>query len=303
MGLGTTLSRVLHCNIQGVREFLAEFLGTFMFILIADGSVAQWMVDANKPDRREPDFTNTPFLNVNFGFTLGIAFGVYICGGVSGGHINPAISLAMAVIGRLKWIKVPIYWAGQMLGAFVASIVIYIVYYDALTTRLGADHKNVDSLHWSGGIWATYPADDKLRSGILFLDQLVGTAILAMMVMAFTDKRNMGVPKWQVPILAGCTVGAVSLAFGWNCGFAINPARDFGPRLFTVVFGWGGAVFSKASYFFWIPIVAPLIGAIVGAFLYLVLIEIHWPDEEEENVQEETPSQMKYRGNYTVTVQ
>jgi len=106
-----------------VREFFAELLGTFVLIVLGDGAVAQ-MVLTEK--------SLATYLSVNFGYAMAVAFGVYVSGGVSGGHINPAVTLVMAVIGRLKWIKVPVYMAGQYLGAFLGSAVVFGVYHDLI---------------------------------------------------------------------------------------------------------------------------------------------------------------------------
>jgi len=113
-----------------------------------------------------------------------------------------------------------------------------------------------------------------------FLDQVVGTAVLLMVVFALTDKRNAGVPGFVVPLLVGLLIGLIGMCYGIQCGYAINPARDFAPRLFTMIMS-GAEVFWKGSnnfgYYFWIPIIGPHVGAILGAFLYQILIGSHWP--------------------------
>jgi glycerol uptake facilitator-like aquaporin len=117
-----------------------------------------------------------------------------------------------------------------------------------------------------------------------FLDQVVGGGILLLCVFALTDARNAGVPKYFVPLLVGLVVGMVGMSYGIQCGFAINPARDFGPRLFAlIVYGPDVFTFGNAAklitYFFWIPIIGPHLGAILGALIYQALIGIHWPTE------------------------
>jgi aquaporin-10 len=110
-----------------------------------------------------------------------------------------------------------------------------------------------------------------------FIDQVVGTALLMAGVLAVTDQRNNAAPGWLTPVLVGGIVIAVGVAFGFNAGYAINPARDFGPRVFTAVAGWGGGVFTAGGGWWWVPIVAPCVGAIVGALAYDALVAKHHP--------------------------
>merc|ERR1711990_699706 len=203
------------------------------------------------------------------GTFLLVAFGVYACGGISGGHINPAVTLAMAIIGRLEWIKVPFYFIGQYLGAFCASVLIYAIYYKGLLTNGELLYSKI------GGIWATKPYSFT-STEMAFGDQIFGTFLLLVCVMALTDAKNMAPHKGLIPILVGFVVFGVGLSFGTNAGFAINPARDFGPRLFEAII-LGSETFTNGAYYFWIPIVGPHIGAILGALVYIFLIEIHHP--------------------------
>jgi len=246
-----------------VRVLLAEMLGTFLLVAFGDGSVAQMVTSKG---------LNT-YLSVNWGFFCGIAFGVYACGGVSGGHINPAVTLAMAIIGRCEWYLVPFYFVGQYLGAFIASVLIYLIYYGGLHTADGSldTYKNI------GGIWATKPFSFTTTEMALG-DQIFGAFLLVVCVMALTDSKNMGPHKGLVPILVGFVVFGVGLSFGTNAGFAINPARDFGPRLFEAIL-FGAETFSspKGMYYFWVPIIGPHIGAVLGALIYIFMIEMHHP--------------------------
>jgi len=243
-----------------VRCLLAEMLGTFLLVAFGDGSVAQLVttgVNGAAP-------LNT-YLSVNWGFFCGIAFGVYACGGISGGHINPAVTLAMAVIGRLKWYMVPFYFIGQYLGAFLASVLVFAIY----SGGLGKTYAE------AGGIWATKPFS-YTSTEMAFGDQIFGGFLLVVCVMALTDPKNMGPHKGLIPILVGFVVFGVGLSFGTNAGFAINPARDFAPRIFEAIV-YGSETFKQGSYYFWIPILGPHIGAILGALIYIFLIEMHHP--------------------------
>jgi len=241
---------------------------------VGDAAVVQMFVRANLASHGSTDF-----LAVCIAYGLAAAFAVYICGGVSGGHINPAVTFTMCLYGRLKWYKMPVYWAGQYLGAFVGAALLYFTYFDSIAALNALKKADGESIVFTPGIFATYPLET-MNIFPALLDQVVGTAILLIVVFALTDSRNAAVPKHLVPLCVGLTIGMIGMSYGIQCGFAINPARDFAPRLFTLI--WHGAeVFSKGSknfhYFFWIPVVGPHIGAIIGAFLYQALIGAHWP--------------------------
>ncbi|XP_071516917.1 aquaporin-9-like isoform X2 [Panulirus ornatus] len=265
---------------QMAREFLAELLGTFILILFGDASVAQSVL-TNK--------ANGDFFSINWGWGLAVTLAVLVSGGVSGGHVNPAVTLAMAVWGKHPWVKVPVYMVAQYLGAFLASALLYGVYLNAL------DGFEPERTLATAGIWATYPGaitnvngtvvSNFLSSGNGFGDQVVGTMLLLICVCAITDGRNMEVPKYLVPLLVGFTVLNIGVCFGFNCGYAINPARDLAPRLFTLIAGWGEAPFTAMTkdglVWWWVPLVGPHIGAVLGVMIYLFFIEMHHPEAQE----------------------
>jgi aquaporin-9 len=211
-----------------VREALAECLGTFILVTIGCASVAQSVFSKEKAGT---------FLSVNFGWGLAVMFGVYVSGGISGGHINPAVTLAMATIGKFPFRKVPLYMIAQYIGAFLGSVVVFYVYRNALTEFEGEAFSIT-----SAGIWATYP-QSFLSTGNGFGDQVLGTALLVACALAITDARNMGTPKGVVPLMIGLVVAVIGMTYGFNCGYAINPARDLSPRIFTAIAGWGSQVF------------------------------------------------------------
>ncbi len=248
------------------REAAAEFLGTFILIAFGVGVVAQTVLSRG---------ANGSFLAINLGWGLAVMLGVYTAGGVSGAHLNPAVTLALAVTRGFSWAKVGPYVMAQVAGAFVASAVVYATYYEAFAAFDGGA-RQVAGAQGTAGIFATYPqAFLSIMGG--FVDQVVGTALLAAGVLAVTDQRNNAAPGWMTPVLVGGIVVAIGVAFGFNAGYAINPARDLGPRLFTAVAGWGGEVFTAGGGWWWVPIVAPCVGAILGAVGYDLLISRHHP--------------------------
>ena len=254
-----------------LKEAAAEFLGTFILIVFGVGMVAQTVLSRNAAGS---------YLAINLGWGLAVMLGVYTAAGVSGAHLNPAVSVALAVRRGFPWPKVPVYAASQVAGAFVASAVVFLTYQEALGAFDGGV-RQVQGATGTAGIFATYPQPFLSTMGGL-IDQIVGTALLMAGVLAITDERNAGPPSWLVAPIIGGLVVAIGMAFGFNAGYAINPARDFGPRLFTAVAGWGAGVFTAGNAWWWVPIVGPTVGAVLGAVLYDVCVGRHLPNRGVE---------------------
>lgn len=265
-------------------ECLAEFLGTFVLIAFGCGVVA--MAVAALPGSGRTEGPTTFFLGagdwllIGWGWALAVAFGVYVAGGVSGAHINPAVTLAFAVRRGFPWAKVVPYWIAQVAGAFAGAALVYGVYHNAISAfdkAMKGPKVNGHTLE-SFSIFGTFPAP-YFHGGVWgpLVDQIVGTAFLVLLVMAILDMRNTGVKANLGPLLIGFAVGAIGMSFGANAGYAINPARDFGPRLLTWVAGWQelalpGNQPGSFSNYFWIPIAGPLIGGVVGVLVYDLFI-------------------------------
>ncbi|TDD10047.1 aquaporin family protein [Saccharopolyspora terrae] len=258
-------------------ELLAEFLGTFVLILLGCASVAVAVAGLPGSGRQSDPFGAANWLIIAFGWGFAVVFGVYVAGGVSGAHINPAVTLAFAVRRAFPWVKVVPYMLAQLVGAFAAAAVVYSVYswaIDAFNAKAGVPRsESLDTY----AIFATFPAEYFGGSwwGPL-LDQIVGTAVLVLLIFALIDARNSAPAANLGPFLIGMVVTTIGLTFGPNAGYAINPARDFGPRLWTFLTGWGELALPGThewfSFYFWIPIVGPLIGAVVGAVVYDLFI-------------------------------
>ena len=237
-------------------ECIGEFFGTMVLILFGDGCVATFALF------RVP----TPGVNewtvIILGWGLAVMLGIYTTGAISGAHLNPAVTLGLAVRGKVGWNKVLPYWASQVLGAFVAAAILYFVYKGAIDAAAGT--KNVaDAV---GGVFYTSPKAFVGTFGA-FGDEFIGTALLVGLIFAIVDGRNQPVQGNLNPLIIGFLIVAIGASFGQNSGYAINPARDFGPRLWIAIVS-GGASFSAKNYYFWIPIVAPLLGGVAGAFIY-----------------------------------
>lgn len=253
------------------RELAAEFFGTFILIVFGVAVVAQVVFG-------QGDFGDT--LSINFGWGVAVTMGVFAAGGITGAHINPAVTLALAVHRQFPWKKVIPYSLAQTAGAFAASAVVYVTYYDALQAFDGGTRVVVGP-HATAGIWATYP-QAYLTTGGGFIDQVVGTALLVALVLAISDQKNLAPPANMAPLFIGAIVFLIGMTFGVNCGYAINPARDFGPRLFTFLAGWGSEVFTAYDYWWWVPIVGPLVGGVIGGFVYDFFITRFHPKEDSE---------------------
>jgi MIP family channel proteins len=241
-----------------LRELLAEFFGTFVLIVFGVGVVAQVVLSRQ---------TAGTFLSINIAWGLAVTMGCYVSAGVTGAHLNPAVTLALAARRDFPWGKVLPYSLAQIAGAFAASAVVYVTYHEALTAFDGGVRQVLGS-QGTAGIWATYPQPFLSVFPGGFIDQVVGTALLVAGILGITDSRNSPAPNGLVPVIVGLLVLLIGATFGFNAGYAINPARDFGPRLFTAVAGWGGGVFTASGGWWWVPIVAPLVGGVAGAFVY-----------------------------------
>ncbi|XP_068683420.1 aquaporin-3-like [Montipora capricornis] len=261
-----------------MREALAEFISTFILVSFGLGSVAQMVLSRGK-------FGS--FLSVNFAWGIAVTMGCYWAGGVSGAHMNPAVTLAFAVVKRLDWIKVPIYCIAQLLGAFFASAVVYGIYYDSLNAFDGGV-RQVLGENGTAGIWASYP-QASVSTGNGFADQLFGTALLVSCVFAILDRNNNAPDKGVAPVLIGLVVFVIGTSFGFNCGYPINPARDLGPRMFIAMAGWGGEVFTAANHWAWVPVVACSLGGVLGAMVYIIFIELHHPTTNRTESEPDNP--------------
>ncbi|PWI42546.1 aquaporin [Streptomyces sp. ICBB 8177] len=254
-------------------ELLAELLGTFTLIVLGTGSVAVAVVGLPGSGRQVTAFGPANWLIIAFGWGFAVVFGVYVAGGVSGAHLNPAVTLAFAARRGFPWRKVGPYWLAQLVGAFLGAAVVFSAYswaINAFNQKAGLPRDKSLSTY---SIFATFPAQYFGHSWWgPFLDQIIGTAVLLMLICALIDTRNTAPAGNLGPFLIGMVVVAIGLSIGTNAGYAINPARDFGPRLWTYIMGWGSIAlpghYQWFDHYFWIPIVGPLVGGLVGAVVY-----------------------------------
>src|SRR5437868_6554239 len=212
------------------------------------------------PSKTPGELIHGGYTNITLGWGLAVTMGVYIAGRISGAHLNPAVTIALAIYRDFPWRKVAPYIIAQVLGAFVAAALVYWNY-------LPAFQANDPQLEHTAGVFTTFPAFPQVPfSGLL--DQTIGTALLMMMILAITDERNQPPGANMAALMVGLVVVAIGMSFGGLHGYAINPARDFGPRLFTAVAGFRNNGLADGTRVWWIPVVAPLLGGLVGAAIY-----------------------------------
>lgn len=247
-------------------ELAAEFFGTFILILFGVGVVAQ--VVAGGLGNHD---------SIAWAWGLGVMLGIYVAGRISGAHLNPAVTVALALFQGFPWRKVGPYSLAQVAGAFVAALVVRWNYAEVID-KLDPGHTIK-----SQGIFSTLPGNGAAPISDMgaLRDQVIGTAILVFLVFAITDARNSAPLANLTPFIVGLLVVAIGMAWGTDAGYAINPARDFGPRLASFVTGYGSAWRDQyGSLYFWVPIVGPLLGGAVGGALYKYGLQRYLPPAE-----------------------
>jgi len=238
----------------------AEFLGTMLLIMIGCGVVASAELFENKGT----------FLGINVAWGIAVTLAVIVSSRVSGAHLNPAVTLTLAVFGRFSWSKVVPYSLAQIAGGFAGAALVYLNYRPAFL-------KVDPSLEKTAGVFATFPAfPEALAPGLI--DQILGTALLLLFVLALTDELNFQAGP-LAPALIGLAVVAIGASFGTMHGYAINPARDLGPRLFTVAAGFRNNGLTDGTGIFVVPIVGPLIGGLLGGLVYESVVRPHLPSK------------------------
>jgi glycerol uptake facilitator protein len=233
-----------------MEAYLGEFIGTMLLIILGDGVVAGVLLRNSKAE-------NSGWIVITLGWGMAVAVAVYCVGPFSGAHINPAVTLGFAISGQFDWALVPGYIISQFLGAFTGAVIVYLAYLP----------------HWSEtadpglklGVFSTAPAIYNTPANII--TEIVGTFVLVFGVFGILGNDLAG---GLAPLLIGLLVLGIGLSLGGPTGYAINPARDLGPRIAHAVLPIAGKGGSDWGYA-WIPVVAPIIGGILGALAYTVL--------------------------------
>ncbi|KAG9067706.1 glycerol channel [Linnemannia hyalina] len=237
-----------------LRKAAAEFIGTAILLTFGFGATTQLVLT---------DSSSWGTMVAVWGTALTVA--IYAVGGVSGAHLNPAVSLTMCVFRGFSYTDLPFYWVAQTCGAFMAALIVYFFNEPAIyAARLEDPSHAIGIFVTSRAAGVTVP--------VAFFVEFLATAILLFSVLATSEGRGITPtdPRFQ-PVALGITLTAIGLGLGQQTGFALNPARDLGPRIFVAIAGWGTEAFSRQGYYFWLPIVAPFCGAFAGAFAHDLL--------------------------------
>lgn len=256
-------------------DFIGEVFGTMVLILLGDGVVANVGL--------APRLAGTAYNwnTITIGWAFAVIVAVYVSGGVSGAHLNPAVTIALAVKRGFAWAKVFPFIIAQMLGAMLGALLVYLCYRDGL---VASGMPNV----WCTGpgsvfgatFWGGASSGSTGGYGMVtaLITEIVGTAVLLWGILASGDSRNMGLMHNLGPFLVGGTVLAVGLSLGGPSGYAINPARDLGPRILGTLVGTTGLF--DGMYWLLVPVIGPVIGGLLGAFTYDMFITPNLPKKD-----------------------
>ncbi|TMG25023.1 MAG: aquaporin family protein [Chloroflexi bacterium] len=232
-----------------LEKFVAEVFGTGTLILLGDGVVAGVLLTRSKAQ-------NSGWIVITWAWALAVFCGVVVAGPVSGAHLNPAVTLAVAMNGGITWDQVPWYWAGEMLGAFLGAVLVYIHYLPHWAETENADLKLA--------VFSTGPAIRNYAAN--FISEVIGTFVLVFVIFAFANNGKAGLAALGALPVA-LLVLVIGLALGGTTGYAINPARDLGPRIAHFLLPIPGKRDSDWSYA-WVPVVGPLVGGALAVIVY-----------------------------------
>ncbi|KAG6334700.1 hypothetical protein ID866_4399 [Astraeus odoratus] len=250
-----------------IREPAAEFFGTMILVLFGCGGNCQAVLSSSTAVSASP---KGDALSSSLGWGIGIGLGVWVSAGVSGGHINPAVTLAFATFRDFPWKKVPRYLLAQLLGGICGAGIIYANYYHAINLYEGGT--GIRTITGTAGLFGTYAAD-YMSSVSCFFSEFLGSAMLIIGIFAATDRRNAGPPPGLPPLTIFLTLLGIANSLGMETGAAVNPARDLGPRILTAMVGYGKDVFTyRNQYWLWCPIIGDILGMQMGALVYDLLV-------------------------------
>jgi glycerol uptake facilitator protein len=245
-----------------MSPILAEFIGTMILIVLGDGVVANVVLQQTKGH-------NSGWIVITAGWAFAVTIAVYCVGSISGAHLNPAVTIAFASIGTFEWTKVPAYIGAQVAGGFVGGVIVWLAYLPhwSVTTDPGAKL----------AVFSTGPAIRKPMHNMM--TEIVGTFMLVLALSGVLSPGNFvpgsDLAKGFGPATVGVIVWAVGLSLGGPTGYAINPARDLGPRIAHAVLPIAGKGSSDWNYA-WVPIVGPILGGVLGAYFYEYFYKIMW---------------------------
>lgn len=260
-------------------EMIAEAFAMFIIIGMGDSAACMYTLYDPSPYKQA-------YWGVCIAWGLAVTIAIYVTGGVSGAHANPAVSLAMAMFRGFSWKKVLPYSLAQLVGAFLGSAVVYLMFQPVIDNFNAVNHLTRAGDGGAAGVFFTHPglAITPLHA---LMDQVVLTAFLMIGIFAVTEERNVLAPQGNAgALIIGLLVALIGASAGYLEAWALNPARDFGPRLFAYVMGWGAQALPSPGNYWWVPIVGPLIGGVVGAAAHHYLILPYLPSRRAAELPE-----------------
>ncbi|MGS0646706.1 MIP/aquaporin family protein [Komagataeibacter melomenusus] len=251
-------------NRQFLGELISECIAVMIIVLIGDSVAAMYALYDPSPYKQA-------YWGVAIVWGLGVTIAIYITGSVSGTHANPAVSLALALYRGFSWRKVPGYCAAQVLGGVIGAALVYTLYQPVIE-HYNAAHGLTRAGGGAAGVFFTHPGEG-ITPLHAFVDEIILTGLLVFGIFAITCEYNTVAPQANSgALIIGLLVASIGACSGYLEAWAINPARDFGPRLFCFLAGWGGSALPGPDNFWWVPIAGPLVGGVVGAGCYQFLI-------------------------------
>jgi glycerol uptake facilitator protein len=252
------------------REFLGQLISeaTAMFLIIAFGDSVAAMYTLYTPSPYQQ-----AYWGVCIAWGLAVTMAIYTTASVSGCHASPAVTLALAIYRKFSWRSVLPYWLAQVVGGFLGAALVYLLFSPVIDSY-NAAHQLTRAGGGAAGMFFTHPGL-AITPMHAFMDEIILTAFLIFGIFAITEKFNESAPGANGgALMIGLLVALIGASMGYLESWALNPARDFGPRLFCFFAGWGASALPSPDSYWWIPIVAPLLGAVLGGGAYQVLI---WP--------------------------
>jgi len=258
---------------------ISEATAMFLIIAFGDSVAAMYTLYAPSPYQHA-------YWGVCIAWGLAVTMAIYTTASVSGCHANPAVTLALAVYRKFSWARVAPYWIAQVFGGFVGAALVYLLF-SPVIDNYNAAHALTRAGGGAAGVFFTHPGLAILPMHA-FMDETILTALLIFGIFAITEKFNENAPGANVgALMIGFLVALIGASMGYLEAWALNPARDFGPRIFCFLAGWGTAAFPSPDHYWWIPIIAPLLGAVGGGGAYQVLIWPFLPARERALLEEQ----------------
>jgi glycerol uptake facilitator protein len=254
---------------ESMGELISEAVAVFIIIAFGDSVAAMYVL-----------YDPSPYQNAYWGLCvvwgLAVTIAIYVTGSVSGCHANPAVTLALAMYRKFSWKKVVPYCLAQTLGGFVGAGIVYVLF-GPVIDHFNLVHQVTRASGGAAGVFFTHPGLAVTTMHAL-LDEIILTAFLIFGIFAVTEQYNEQAPGANFgAVIIGLIVAAIGASMGYLEAWAINPARDFGPRLFCFFAGWGSAALPSPDNYWWVPIVGPLLGGVVGGAAYQWLIHPFLP--------------------------